>query len=79
MRPFSKKIVTDESNRPVAVQIDYQDWLEIERILEDNPAPAKVTDLSRYHGILKDLAEDPLEFQRRIRAEWDREWDRDAP
>jgi len=26
-----KKILTDEADRPVAVQIRYADWLEIER------------------------------------------------
>ena len=35
----------------------------------------KVGDLSRYRGILKtDI--DPMEYQRQIRAEWDRPWDK---
>lgn len=34
MAPIRKKIVTDENARPVAVQIDYEDWLEIERALQ---------------------------------------------
>ncbi|MDZ7958918.1 MAG: hypothetical protein RMY34_13720 [Aulosira sp. DedQUE10] len=34
MLPFKKKIVSDEAMRPVAVLIDYQDWEEIEKILE---------------------------------------------
>lgn len=33
MLSIHKKIVTDEAMRPVAVQIDYADWLEIERQL----------------------------------------------
>ena len=33
MFEIHKKIMTDENNRPVAVQIEYQDWLEIERQL----------------------------------------------
>lgn len=33
MNAIRKKIVTDENARPVAVQIDYADWLEIERAL----------------------------------------------
>ncbi len=74
MPRISKRILTDEDNRPVAVQIDYSDWLRIERLLEQAPEPPRVADLSRFHGILK-LAEDPLAFQRRIRAEWDRELD----
>ena len=31
MKPIKKKIVTDESIRPVAVLIDYQDYLQLER------------------------------------------------
>jgi hypothetical protein len=33
MLTIHKKILTDEAMRPLAVQIDYQDWLEIERRL----------------------------------------------
>ncbi len=33
MQSIRKKIVTDEDLRPVAAQIDYEDWLEIERLL----------------------------------------------
>ncbi len=72
MRTISKKIVTDEANQPVAVQIDYADWLEIEKLLNQASEPRKVTDLAEFRGVLKKLAEDPLEFQRRIRSEWDR-------
>ena len=36
-----KKIVTDEESRPVTVQIDYEDWLEIERLLENRDAGAR--------------------------------------
>lgn len=69
MRAIRKKIVTDEDSRPVAVQIDYEDWLEIERLLDLCGGEAETTDLSRYSGIIK-LAEDPLEYQERIRGEW---------
>lgn len=44
-----KRIVTDESQRPVAVQIDYADWLKIERQLDlERPAekPSEETPLS---------------------------------
>lgn len=36
MNIVRKRIVTDETMQPVAVQIDYADWLEIERILSSN-------------------------------------------
>ncbi len=30
---ITKKIVTNEMHQPIAVQIDYQDWLKIEQLL----------------------------------------------
>jgi hypothetical protein len=65
-----KKLVTDEYNRPIAVQIDYADWLEIEKRLSlQDEKPAKAVDLSRHSGTLS-LREEPLEYQARIRGEW---------
>jgi hypothetical protein len=69
MPKIRKKIVTDEANHPVAVQIDYNDWLIIERSLDLSNDLAMVTDLSRYHGLIS-LTEDPLVYQARIRNEW---------
>jgi hypothetical protein len=44
---ITRKIVTDEALKPVAVQIDYADWLEIERCLElRSEGGGSVTDLS---------------------------------
>jgi hypothetical protein len=63
-----KKIVTDEEHRPVAVLVEYDDWLEIERLLELREDELLV-DLSPFVGTLK-LSEDPLAYQRRIREEW---------
>lgn len=76
MNAIRKKIVTDEDARPVAVQIDYEDWLEIERLLEgrgtEEPEPGK----SRYQELLEKTSRswtggDGLEYQIRIREEWD--------
>jgi hypothetical protein len=67
-----KQIITDKkSHQPVAVVIDYEDWLEIERLLLDRPEDDREMppDLSKYEGFLT-LTEDPLEYQRRIRDEW---------
>jgi hypothetical protein len=69
MRKIKKKILTDSSERPIAVQIDYGDWLEIERSLKLQSEDALETDLSRYEGTIS-LTEDPLEYQLRIRQEW---------
>jgi len=66
---IAKKLVTDEANRPVAVQIDYADWLAIARELRLEGDGARQVDLSRFAGTIT-LAEDPLEFQTRIRGEW---------
>jgi hypothetical protein len=64
-----KSIVTDEAMRPIAVQIDYADWQEIERSLGLESGNPKVVDLSRFAGTVH-LTVDPLEFQTRIREEW---------
>ena len=69
MHKIRKKMLTDESQRPVAVQIDYADWVEIERELDLRSQEGRTTDLSAYHGIIT-LTEEPLQFQSRIRQEW---------
>jgi len=69
MRKIKKKILTDKSDRPIAVQIDYSDWLEIERSLSLLVDRAVETDLSSYEGIMT-LTEEPLEYQSRVRQEW---------
>lgn len=40
-----KRIVTDEEHNPVAIQLDYEDWLESERHL--GTEPRQYVDLSR--------------------------------
>ena len=70
MLPFRKKIVTDESMRPVAVLIDYEDWQKIEQILEASQQLEKEKfNIAKYAGVIK-LTEDPLEYQQRVRDEW---------
>lgn len=69
MVPIKKKIVTDESNRPIAVQIDYADWLEIERRLGADRNGSHPVDLQQFAGTLR-LSEDPVEYQRRVRGAW---------
>ena len=69
MPKIRKKIVTDEAYQPVAVQMDYNDWLMIERSLALSDNRATVTDLSRYQGLIS-LTEDPLVYQTRMRNEW---------
>jgi hypothetical protein len=69
MDKIRKKILKDETERPVAVQIDYSDWLEIERSLDLRDVKTPNTDLSAYDGVIT-LTEDPLQYQSRIRQEW---------
>ena len=69
MRKIRKKILTDSSERPIAVQIDYTDWLEIERSVNLEGDDPRNTDLSSYEGIIT-LTEEPLGYQSRIRQEW---------
>lgn len=64
-----KHILTDEANRPVAVQIDYEDWCKIEEALEKTEAQKPPTDLARHVGKLK-WPVDGLEYQREIRSAW---------
>jgi hypothetical protein len=69
MHMIRKKIVSDELQRPIAVQIDYSDWLEIERSLNMASSEEKTLDPSQFAGVIS-LAEDPLLFQSHIRGEW---------
>ena len=65
-----KKIITDENMQPLAVQIDYSDWVKIERALDQSPNGKGPTDLSRHVGRLV-WPIDGLEYQRQVRGEWD--------
>ncbi len=70
MSVIHKKIVTDETMHPVAVQIDYSDWLKIEKKLGLKKAVTKKSSsLSQFSGKIK-LKEDPLKYQKKIREEW---------
>jgi hypothetical protein len=69
MHAIRKSIVTDEAMRPIAVQIDYADWIEIEQSLGLASEESRVFDPARFTGVIC-LTEDPLAFQTRIRGEW---------
>jgi hypothetical protein len=71
MSRLQRQIVTDEDGKPVAVQIAYNDWLDIERKLGlGKQEPPRVVDLSEFAGTLPP-GEDALKYQQRIREEWD--------
>ncbi len=69
MQPIKKQIVTDESMRPVAVLIDYEDWQAIEKILETYQQQNTPPSLTPFAGVIQ-LSIDPLEYQQQIRQEW---------
>jgi hypothetical protein len=69
MHPIKKQIVTDESMKPVAVIIDYNDWQNIEAILKSAPEPVQSNDLSSFAGSIA-LTLDPLTYQQQSRDEW---------
>lgn len=68
-RGIRKKILTDEARQPIAVQIDYADWLRIERMLNLRSERGKISDLSRYAGVIS-LTEEPLNYQAGVRDEF---------
>ena len=69
MRTIHRRIISDEARRPVAVQIDYPDWVEIARELHLDEAEERAVDVSRFAGVIS-LGEEPLEYQARLRGEW---------
>ena len=64
---IDKKIVTDDQQWPVAVQIDYRDGLQIEQLLNLKSAPRAV-DFFATHAPLKSfLAVEPTEYVDNLR------------
>jgi hypothetical protein len=62
-----KMLLTDENMRPIAVQIPYNEWLEIELVI--GKKVQKKGHIAHLAGSIK-LSEDPLIYQKRIRNEW---------
>jgi hypothetical protein len=70
MARVHKCIVTDEDGRPLAVQIDYADWIAIEsELTASGISMAKSTNLAKHSGVLTHRF-DALEYQNSIRSEW---------
>lgn len=65
---IKKRIITDASNNPIAVEVDYQDWCKIEEALAGQQAKPQ-TNLARHIGKL-DWPVDGLDYQREIRSDW---------
>lgn len=76
MPPLTKHILTDEQQRPIAVQIPYEQWLEVEKKLGEPASKESAAFPSEAEKVLRRTAGtwklgDGLDYQRRIRAEWD--------
>ncbi len=64
-----KRIITDENDRPIAVQVDYGDWVRIEQELRLNGGQKPPTNLAVHAGRV-DWPVDGLDYQRSVRGEW---------
>ena len=64
---ISQKIVLGDRQQPVAVQIDYQDWLKLKQLLNlDRPQRAK--EFFAHHAPLESfLAIEPMEYVNNLR------------
>lgn len=62
-----KMILSDENMKPIAVQIPYKEWLEIENVIGGKHQ--KKSKIAHLAGSIK-LSEDPLDYQHRMRDEW---------
>lgn len=69
MEPVRKKVITDPQNRPIAVEVNYEDWVRIEMVLFGDSTNGRETDLSRHVGKV-DWPVDGVEYQRTLRGEW---------
>jgi hypothetical protein len=68
MKPVEPLIVHDAKGRAVAVQIKYEDWLQMEAALREVPSAAGRT-ANSIRGALKSTG-DSVEMQRKLRDEW---------
>jgi hypothetical protein len=79
VRAIRKRIVTDQEMRPVTVQIYYEDWLEIERLLQRRPGGKAGEQQDDFEELLEKTSGlwrggDGLEYQRKLREEWEDRW-----
>lgn len=68
MNAIHPQFVMDDKKHPIAVQIKYADWLRIQKILQESGF-GSLQNLESHEGTIK-LTEDPLEYQKKIRDEW---------
>ncbi|GEM_PF-2905615 len=71
MKVLSKRILSDENGRPVAVQRDHDEFLRFEKAVEKVEMESAYQRMMSFVGKVK-WDEEPVEYQRRLRDEWDR-------
>lgn len=64
-----KKIVVDENSKPLEVIISYDEWEKIEKLMTGAGKALTSAKLRKHIGILS-LKDDPLDYQKRMRNEW---------
>lgn len=72
MRPIEPLTIRDSDGRIIAVQIRYEDWVEIERTLKahaPHAAPTVQGNPNLFAGRLR-LPGNAVDAQRRVRDEW---------
>ena len=76
MAPIRKHIVTDDSHKPVAIQLSMADWLRIEPILKERGLLSEEsTSTTEINQLLQATVGiwsrgDGLTYQQSVRSEW---------
>ena len=70
MPSIKKQIVVNETQQPVAVIIDYQDWKWIEAILLRQESERDDSELLKAYAGCIQLTIDPLKYQQEVREAW---------
>ena len=68
MKIPSKRILHDDSGQPVETRMDYEEFRRVEQAVETK-TPYEL--MLSFAGTVDFGGEDGMEYQRRLRAEWD--------
>ena len=69
-------ILVTKKDHPVAVILSMQDIKNISWVETANRSDNDLTDLQTYKGSITSFSDlDAVKWQRKIRAEWNRDWD----
>ena len=71
MTVLSKRVVADETGHPTTVQMDYAEFARFEESVKGSETKSAYERMMSFAGTVDFGGEDGLEYQRRLRAEWD--------